>query len=164
MPTEEARELVNAVAWGRISRRDFVIKALALGMSISGINAALAAVSPAASGQSTSSTYSLLVSSSSNRSSPASLSGKTVSGKIYVFTSPDSGVYRVRFYLDNPNMTGTPRRTESSAPYDFAGGTVSTANPFDTTTVSDGSHTITAAVVLTNGSTEVVNATFTVAN
>jgi acid phosphatase type 7 len=41
---------------------------------------------------------------------------------------------------------------------------VSTANPFKTATVSDGSHTITAAVVLTAGGTEVVHATFTVSN
>jgi hypothetical protein len=164
MPTEETRELVNAVMRGRISRRDFVIKGLALGMSVSGINAALAAFTPAASGQAASNTYSLLVSSSPNRSSPAPLSGKTVSDKIYVFTSPETGVYKVRFYLDDPNLTGTPRRVETSAPYDFAGGTVSTANPFDTTTVSDGSHTITAAVVLTSGSTEVVNATFAISN
>jgi hypothetical protein len=70
----------------------------------------------------------------------------------------------VRFYLDDPNMFGTPRRVEKSAPYDFAGGSVSTANPFDTLTVSDGSHTLTAAVELSGGGIEVVNATFTVAN
>jgi hypothetical protein len=133
-------------------------------MSVSGINAALAALSPAASGQTSSGTYSLLVSSSPDRSSPAPLSDKTVSGNIYVFANPDTGVRKVRFYLDDPNMTGTPRRLESSAPYDFVGGTVSKASPFDTTTVSDGSHTITAAVVMTSGSTGVVNATFTVSN
>jgi hypothetical protein len=109
-------------------------------------------------------TYTLLVSSSADRSNPSPLAGKTVSGIMYAFTSPDSGVYRVRFYLDDPNMSGTPRRTESTAPYDFAGGTVSTANPFDTRTLSNGSHTITAAVDKTGGGTEVVHATFTVAN
>ncbi len=112
----------------------------------------------------TSGAYSLLVSSSSDRSSPVSLQDGKVSGKIYVFTSPDTGVYRVRFYLDDPNMTGSARHIEKSAPYDFAGGTASTANAFDTTKVSDGSHTITAAVELSGGGTEVVDATFTVAN
>jgi len=147
-----------------MSRRDFVFKALALGISVSGINAVLAGISSPAGAQASSGTYSLLVSTSSNRSNPGPLTGKTVSDKIYAFTTPDSGVNRVRFYLDNPNMTGTPRKTEGTAPYDFAGGTVSTANPFDTKTLPDGSHTITAAVDLTAGGTEVAQATFTVAN
>jgi hypothetical protein len=112
-----------------------------------------------------SSTYQLLVSTSANRSNPVALAGRTVGGKIYVFTSPDTaGISRVRFWLDNPQTTGTPRRTESSAPYDFAGGTATTASPFDTRTISNGSHTITAAIDLTSGATEVVNATFTVSN
>jgi acid phosphatase type 7 len=147
-----------------MSRREFVIKALALGMSLSGINAVLAAIAVPAAAQVSGDTYTLLMSSSSNRSNPAPLASKSVAGKIYVFTTPDIGVDRVRFYLDDPNMSGTPRKVERNAPYDFAGGTVSTANPFDTTSVSDGSHTITAAVVLTTGGTEVVHATFTVAN
>jgi acid phosphatase type 7 len=147
-----------------MSRREFVIKALALGMSLSGINAVLAAIAVPAAAQVSGDTSTLLMSSSSNRSNPAPLASKSVAGKIYVFTTPDIGVDRVRFYLDDPNMSGTPRKVERNAPYDFAGGTVSTANPFDTTSVSDGSHTITAAVVLTTGGTEVVHATFTVAN
>jgi acid phosphatase type 7 len=164
MKYEGSRQLVDAAIEGRISRRDFVIKALALGMSVSGITAVLATVSTPADAQVTGGTYSLLFSSSSNRSNPASLADKTVSGNIYVFTSPDSGVYQVRFYLDNPNMSGTPRKVEKTAPYDFAGGTVSTANPFNTATVTDGAHTITAAVDLTAGGTEVVHAPFTVSN
>ena len=109
--------------------------------------------------------YQLLASNSSNRSGPTPLDGSTVSGKIYVFTSPDtSDISRVRFYLDNPTATGTPRRTENIAPYDFAGGTTTAATAFDTATIADGSHSITAAVDLTSGTTEVVTATFTVAN
>jgi acid phosphatase type 7 len=164
MATEASRELVEHVVAGRISRREFVIQALALGLSVSGINAVLAAISTPAGAQVSGGTYSLLVSASPDRSNPAPLAGKTVSGNIYVVTTPDIGVDTVRFYLDDPNMTGTPRKVESNAPYDFAGGTVSTANPFKTATVSDGSHTITAAVVLTAGGTEVVHATFTVSN
>lgn len=164
MATGEPRDLVNEVTAGRMSRRDFVVKALALGVSVSGINAALAAISSPAGAQASSGTYSLLVSSSSNRSNPAPLADKTVSGNIYVFTTPDSGVNRVRFYLDNPSMTGTPRKTEGNAPYDFAGGTASRANPFDTQKVSEGSHTITAAVDLVAGGTEAVHAPFTVSN
>ena len=164
MKSEEFRELIDDAVNGRISRRDFVIKTLALGISVSGITAVLAAVSAPADAQVSGGTYSLLFSSSPDRSGPASLADKTVSGNIYVFTSPDSEVFRVRFYLDNPDMTGTPRRVESTAPYDFAGGTVSTANPFNSATLTDGVHTVTAAVDLTGGGTEVVHASFTVSN
>jgi purple acid phosphatase-like protein/calcineurin-like phosphoesterase family protein len=110
-------------------------------------------------------TYTLLVSKSANRSSAVPLAAATASGNIYVFTSPDtSGIARVRFFLDNPQMIGTPRRTESSAPYDFAGGTTTNASPFDTKTIANGSQTITAAIDFTAGGTNVVSATFTVAN
>jgi hypothetical protein len=109
--------------------------------------------------------YTLLVSSSSNRSNAAALGGATVSGNIFAFTSPDtSDITRVRFWLDNPTMAGSPRRTENTAPYDFAGGSVSTATPFDTRTIANGTHTITAAVDLAGGTTSVASATFTVQN
>ncbi len=164
MAKEDAHKLVSDVMAGRMSRREFVLKALALGMSVSGITAVLASLSTPADAQTSGGTYALLVSSSSDRSNPTPLAGMTVSGNIYAFTSPATGVYRVRFYLDDPNMSGTPRQIERSAPHDFAGGTVSTANAFDTRKVSNGSHTITAAVEKTGGGTEVVHATFTVAN
>jgi len=112
--------------------------------------------------------YSVLVSTSSTRSSPVSLAGATAKGKIYVFTRPDtSDISRVRFWLDNPQHTGTPRHSETGAPYDFVGtnsDTARTAKPFDTTTLTDGQHTITASVDLASGTSEVLNATFTVAN
>src|SRR5215207_6562135 len=164
MKAESHQELVQDVIAGRMSRREFVIKALALGMSFSGINAVVAGIAVPAGAQVSGGTYTLMVSSSSNRSNPALLASKSVAGKIYVFTTPDIGVDRVRFYLDDSTMSGTPRKLEGNAPFDFAGGTVSTANPFDTTSVPDGSHTITAAVVLTTGGTDVVHAAFTVAN
>jgi len=107
--------------------------------------------------------YMLLVSFSPDRSNPVPLENLTVSGNIFAFTSPDSGVARVRFYLDDPTMTGPPRQVENNAPYDFAGGTVSTAKSFNTKSVADGPHTITAAIELTNGTTDVVDTTFTVA-
>lgn len=108
--------------------------------------------------------YTLLVSFSSNRSNPITLEGQTVAADIYVFTSPDTEVERVRFYLDDPTLSGSPRQIEENAPYDFAGGSVSRARPFDTTTVANGSHTITAAIELIDGSTQVIHATFTVSN
>jgi hypothetical protein len=109
--------------------------------------------------------FDILVSQSATRSSPVPLQGQTVSGNIYVFTSPDtSDISRVRFYLDDPNMTGTPRQLERNGPYDFAGGSVNTANPFNTATLVNGTHTITAAVDLKSGGSVVVHATFTTAN
>src|SRR5687767_7299223 len=63
--------------------------------------------------------YVLLLSASPDRSAPLSLQGQTVSGNIYVFTSPGTGVSRVRFWIDKPSMTGTPYKTEANAPHDL---------------------------------------------
>jgi N-acetylneuraminic acid mutarotase/glucose/arabinose dehydrogenase len=109
--------------------------------------------------------YDVLLSTSSDRSSPVSLDGLTVSGNIYVFTSPDTGVKNVKFWLDNPQMTGAATKSENGAPYDFAG----TANngsalPYDTSKLPDGPHSITARVELSAGGAEVVTATFNVNN
>ena len=110
-------------------------------------------------------TFSLQVSTASNRSAPVGLDGRTVSGTIYVFASPEAGATQVRFWLDNPAMTGTPTKSESNPPWDFAGtATNGAANPSNTNNLSDGSHSITASVTLSGGGTEVVTATFTVDN
>ncbi|MGH3452754.1 MAG: metallophosphoesterase, partial [Haloechinothrix sp.] len=107
----------------------------------------------------------LVVSTSPDRSSPISLEGASVAGNIYVFTTPDPGVQRVRFWLDNPTMSGTPRKTESNGPFDFAGtATNGSANPFNTSTVSNDTHSITAALDLVDGSTQVVTRSFVVSN
>lgn len=52
----------------------------------------------------------------------------------------------------------------SPAAANTAGGDVQQANSFDTTTVADGSHTITAELDLDGGGVEVMEAVFTVAN
>jgi len=107
----------------------------------------------------------VLTSASPTRVSPQPLDGRSVSGNIYVFASPESGVTRASFWLDNPSMSGTPRKVENTPPWDFAGGeSDGTAKPFDTRTVADGSHTITTRLDLAGGGSEVVQATFTVAN
>ena len=112
-----------------------------------------------------SSTFDLFVSAAANRSAPSALQGQTVAGTIYVFTSPASGVTRVRFWLDNPQMSGTPRQTEGAGPWDFAGTAANgTANPTNTKTIANGSHTITAAIDKSAGGTDVVTATFIVGN
>jgi hypothetical protein len=54
---------------------------------------------------------------------------------------------------------------ERTAHYDFAGTAADgSAQPFDTTSVADGSHTITAELDLEGGRREIVAASFTVAN
>ena len=111
------------------------------------------------------SAYKLLYSLTSNRASPVDLHAGRVKGKIYVFTTPDgTEISKVEFWLDNSAMTGSPRQTEMFAPYDFAGGSGSTAYAWDSVSVPDGTHTISARITLKNGTTRNVHATFTVDN
>ncbi|MEX2378376.1 MAG: kelch repeat-containing protein [Dehalococcoidia bacterium] len=108
---------------------------------------------------------SLQLSTSSNRSNPVPLEGQAVQDIIYVFTAPDTGVQSVEFWIDDPSMTGTAHQQEGRAPYDFAGtASDDTALPFDTHSLADGSHSITAEVVMTSGEVFVVTSSFTVAN
>ncbi len=110
-------------------------------------------------------TFSLQLSLSPTRSSPAPLAGKTVSNSMYVFTSPASGTTRVRFFVDDPGRTGTPFRVETGAPWDLAGGNADgTARPYDTKLLSNAQHQITAEVTKTGGALEIVTATFRVEN
>ena len=113
----------------------------------------------------TSTTYSLQLSTSANRSSAATLAGRTVSGNIYVFISPHTGVSQVAFYLDNPSMSGTPFSTEKLIPYDFARtDSNGTAYPYNTAGLSNGPHTITAQITTSTGSSQTASAAFTVSN
>jgi hypothetical protein len=108
---------------------------------------------------------SLAVSSKPDRSGAVTLGGQTYAGSavIYVFLQPSTAVKTVRFYLDDPTRSRTPRQTESLAPYDFAGTALNgTANGFGLGSLSSGVHTITAAVLKLDGLTQVVSATFTV--
>ena len=111
-----------------------------------------------------SSTYSLVLSANERRENPQPLDGKTVSGNVFVSNTPDTGVRQVRFFIDNVGATGTPYSTDTHSPYDLAGGNRAKAKPFDTRWLSDGRHTITAAVDLTAGGTQLNHATITVAN
>ncbi|HLT20939.1 MAG TPA: hypothetical protein VKZ96_15885 [Thermomicrobiales bacterium] len=104
--------------------------------------------------------YGLVYSLSSNRAEPRELAGATISGKVYVFTTPDSpDIEELNFYLDGDYVG-----EEENAPYDFMGGTVASARSWDTTRVADGQHTIEAVLLLVDGSTTRTGATFTVAN
>jgi hypothetical protein len=77
-----------------------------------------------------------------NRSNPKPLNASaTLSGKRSIFLGPVAdeivGLKNVTFTLD-----GTLIRTELAAPYDIKGGTASQAVMFDTTTLSNGVHTL----------------------
>ena len=114
------------------------------------------------------SAYSLLLSKTPDRTAPVALGGQTVSDNIYVFVAnPQTGITNVRFWLDNPARTGTPTKTETGAPYDFAGSNADatkTAIPYDTKRLVNGTHTISAAVAKTAGGTDILTASFTVNN
>jgi hypothetical protein len=103
----------------------------------------------------------LLVSRSADRSSAVALHGASLSGNVYVF-SKTSSMKQVRFYLDDPTMSMPPHTTENIAPFDFAGGSTAAANPYNAGgTLTPGSHTMTAAVLLTTGAQQIQTATFT---
>lgn len=128
------------------------------------VTVTLAVAAPQPAGAHEGDLPSLLVSSAANRSAAASLSGATVKGPIYPFLPEQTGISVVEFWLDNTSMTGAPRQVERSAPYDFAGGSTATANPFDTSKVSEGSHTISTRVTYTDGDVLTGETTFTVDN
>ncbi|MBC8122992.1 MAG: VCBS repeat-containing protein [Gemmatimonadaceae bacterium] len=112
-----------------------------------------------------STTPTLQLSPSPNRTNPTPLAGGSVSGNIYVFASgKDSDFLRVRFFLDDPTQSGESFSLELAAPFDFASGTVSTANAFNTRTLTNGQHTITATFARTNGTIRTITSTFTVSN
>lgn len=135
-------------------------RAAAAGLAVLSLLLGLLAVSAPASAAPL---FDLLVSQSPNRSGAVPLNGQTVSGQIYVFTAPTTNVSRVRFYIDSPTSTGTPYRNEAKAPYDLAGTKGDgTANPYSTTALSVGTHTISAAVDIKTGGTEIIVATITV--
>jgi N-acetylneuraminic acid mutarotase len=141
----------------RGSRRTALAAAAALAMFTALLTPAPAAAHDGAA-------PSLLVSFSPNRSGSASLSGATVKGSIYPFLPAADGITAVEYWLDAPAMAGSARQVEREAPFDFAGGTVSAATAFDTTKVSEGSHTISTRVTYTDGDTLTGETTFTVDN
>ena len=106
----------------------------------------------------------ILVSSNADRSSPKPLDTNWVSGKIYAFTKITIGLRGVDFYLDDPAGEEAPYSQERYAPYDLAGGANSAANPFDTGTLENGIHTLSAQFFLADGGSRAVTTTFLVDN
>src|SRR4051794_11082831 len=109
-------------------------------------------------------TYQLRVSTSASRASAHALQSATLFGTRYVYLSPSTRVAKVRFYVDDVNRRHSPKRTDSTAPFDLVGGTTTKAIPWWTTALKEGTHHLTAAVTSTSGKTTVVQASFTVRN
>ncbi len=99
------------------------------------------------------------------------LDGAVLTGgaSAYIFVEPNGmqKIVRVSFLLDE-----APFSVESSAPFDFAGTSLSrschaclpTAYPFESNLLALGKHRLTAVVHFGNGSQTTLNATFTIAN
>jgi PKD repeat protein len=106
-------------------------------------------------------------SAAADRSSSAALQGASIKGSVYIFTTPDTNVSKVDFWLDNAapnNPTGMPLKTELLGPFDLAGTTgVGTANPYNTVSLTTGSHTFTARATMADGTVKAaVSSSFTV--
>jgi hypothetical protein len=80
------------------------------------------------------------------------LHGATVSGRGWVFVTPETGVARVDFFVN-----GQTWHTEVAAPYDIQGSTI-----FSFDQLRDGANTVTANVTTTGNQTVTVSATFQV--
>lgn len=92
------------------------------------------------------------------------LDGEVVAGNVYIHVESGASMKEVAFYLDDPAMNENPIQVERFYSYDFAGTNGSARNPFDTTTLADGWHAVTARVTYTSGTEEVLHADFEVRN
>ena len=107
----------------------------------------------------------LMISNFPDRSGAEALSSQSVSGFIYVFTHPDDHIESVRFYLDDVLMRGSPYTVEDTARYDLEGTAKDgSANPFDTRSLANGLHDITAQIVFTDGTMQILSGPFIVSN
>jgi len=118
----------------------------------------------AALGSNSAFAQSLLTSEQPNRANAIELEGAEVAGDVHVFFGDTGSIRSVVFYLDDEDTTGSPNQTENFAPYDFAGTVSGNGRPFDTTTINDGPHSITAVVTAQNGTQSTVTAQFNVVN
>jgi hypothetical protein len=121
------------------------------------------------SGEAVTNGTTLLVSTSASRGGAKPLQGASLSGSAYVFTSDatlsplPTGIRQVRYWLDNPSMSGTPTHVENYAAYDFVGTAGDgSAEPWDTTKLAGGAHTITESVTSASGAVTTYNAAFTI--
>ena len=107
-------------------------------------------------------TQRLQVSTTTTRTNPVDLNGRTLTGSVAIFVTPTTSVKSVAFWLDKTNLTVAPRSTDSAAQFDF-NGTASNGQAvlFNVGTLTAGSHRIAARITYSNGTTAVVSSTFT---
>lgn len=70
---------------------------------------------------------------------PVPLDGSSVSGEIYISVRSNKSIEEVRFFLDDPDQTGEPLKTDTEAPFDLM---------LDTTALSDGEHSLLAVTTM----------------
>ena len=99
-------------------------------------------------------------SSSASRASARPLNGAMITGSLFATIPSDPSIAAVEFYLDDTDLAGSPRRIDRAAPFDFVGGTSTSATAFDTRALASGSHTITALITHTDADVTIVETTF----
>jgi hypothetical protein len=122
-------------------------------------------------GDSTSASYTLRLSKSPTRKPAADLTGMTLAGDVYIFTSDASGtsaltgIQEVRYWLDDPKMTGAPIRIDSRSAFDLVGTAGDgSAEAWDTSKVPGGLHTLTQSVKTSSGAVRIFTAPFGIDN
>ena len=88
-------------------------------------------------------------------STTATLDGSTVSGDIRLLARPKDNVKRASFFIDDPKRVNKPFLVDTAAPFNA---------DVNTTTLADGNHNATVALLLTTNKTVVISANFTVKN
>lgn len=88
--------------------------------------------------------FTVVYSLSPDRRNPLPLQGASVSGPIYPFLAPASGVRGVAYWMDDPTRMGRPFRVTRQPPFDVGGTDGSgVPRPFDTSALAGGPHTLT---------------------
>jgi len=99
----------------------------------------------------------IAVSTSPLRTSPVPLHAQPIRGSLYVFLAPlDPNIVEVRWYIDQTDIVVS---TTTTAPYDLFG-----TRAWDTTTLPDGTHRVSALLSFSDGTTGSVDATVFIRN
>lgn len=106
----------------------------------------------------------LKVSSSPDRRSPVMLESRPLSGEIYVFLGRRPGTHKVQYHVNDPALQRAPYNVATHEPFDLKGRHGSSAKPFDTRVLANGTHTITALLEHAGGRVRVLHSTIVVAN
>jgi hypothetical protein len=120
-------------------------------------------------------TYSIVVSRLADRSSPLEVArtdgvdppDPLLAGNAYFYVSPSSDIAQVEWFVDQvAPFTGlTPVHTRTAPPFDFNGGTSTTATAYDTNLLTDTTHTIGVRITRARGGlTITANGSFVVQN